>query len=169
MDRYRTLFLAPDYSVDREPTYAPREASNGLATFRAIPEDSRYRFMLDDAQYFIMTFIKGPVCKGQVALNVIEDRFWVFFLDPRMNVEKDADDVARRALNASTCPLRMAATARRSGDLERLRCAGAAIPAGAGDQPARLRVISWRPAARHDLGWKSAESKCCADGDEAFR
>lgn len=29
-----------------------------------------------------MAFIKGPVCRGQLALNVINDRFWVFFLDP---------------------------------------------------------------------------------------
>jgi hypothetical protein len=104
IDRYRALFLAPDYAVDGEPTYAPREASNGLATFQAIPEDSRYRFMLDDAQFFIMTFIKGPVCKGQIALSVIEDRFWVFFIDPRVNAERDADDVARRALERIDLP-----------------------------------------------------------------
>lgn len=29
-----------------------------------------------------MNFIKGPVCRGQIALNVIEDHFWVFFADP---------------------------------------------------------------------------------------
>ncbi|MGR9074072.1 MAG: fatty acid cis/trans isomerase, partial [Gammaproteobacteria bacterium] len=29
-------------------------------------------------------FIKGPVCRGQVALNVIRDRFWVVFLTPGM-------------------------------------------------------------------------------------
>ena len=29
-----------------------------------------------------MGYIKGPVCRGQVALNVINDRFWVFFVDP---------------------------------------------------------------------------------------
>ncbi|HUI19565.1 MAG TPA: fatty acid cis/trans isomerase [Methylocella sp.] len=104
MDRYRTLFLAPDYVVDREPFYAPREASNGLAAFRAIPMESRYRFLLDDAQYFVMTFIKGPVCRGQVALNVIDDRFWVFFLAPGVGVLKDADDVARRALEDMSLP-----------------------------------------------------------------
>ena len=88
----------------REPSYAPQQASNGLATFRAIPEESRYRFLLDDAQYFVMTFIKGPVCRGQVALNVIEDRFWVFFLAPGAGVLRDADDVARRALESMTLP-----------------------------------------------------------------
>ncbi len=104
MERYLALFLAPDYSVGREPSYMPQQASNGLATFRAIPEESRYRFLLDDAQYFIMTFIKGPVCRGQVALNVIEDRFWVFFLAPGVGVQRDADDVARRALESMTLP-----------------------------------------------------------------
>ena len=29
-----------------------------------------------------MTFIRGPVCKGQIALNVIDDHFWVMFMDP---------------------------------------------------------------------------------------
>ena len=29
-----------------------------------------------------MGFIKGPVCRGQIALSVIEDHFWVVFVDP---------------------------------------------------------------------------------------
>jgi hypothetical protein len=33
-----------------------------------------------------MTFIRGPVCKGQVALNVIHDQFWVMFLDPDVDL-----------------------------------------------------------------------------------
>jgi hypothetical protein len=43
---------------------------------------SRYQFLLHDAGYFVDTFIRGPVCRGQVAVDVIEDRFWVAFLDP---------------------------------------------------------------------------------------
>jgi hypothetical protein len=38
--------------------------------------------LLDNAKYMIMTFIHGPVCKGQIALNVIDDHFWVMFMDP---------------------------------------------------------------------------------------
>ena len=38
--------------------------------------------MLDEAQFTIMGFIKGPVCRGQVALNVIDDHFWVAFFKP---------------------------------------------------------------------------------------
>ena len=32
-------------------------------------------FLLDEAQFTIMNFIKGPVCRGNVALSVIQDRF----------------------------------------------------------------------------------------------
>jgi len=46
-----------------------------------LPISSRYRFLLDDARFFIEGFIKGPVCRGQVALNVIEDRFWILFFE----------------------------------------------------------------------------------------
>jgi hypothetical protein len=38
--------------------------------------------LLDDSRFFIEGFIKGPVCRGQIALNVIEDQFWVVFFDP---------------------------------------------------------------------------------------
>ena len=64
------------------PGYQPVLASNPIKTFAALPVDSRYRFLLDDARFFIEGFIKGPVCRGQVALNVIQDQFWVFFFDP---------------------------------------------------------------------------------------
>jgi hypothetical protein len=59
--------------------------------------------MLDEAEFTIMGFIKGPVCRGQVALNVIEDRFWVFFL-------ADADLQHRRSSswNARSEPARLA-------------------------------------------------------------
>ena len=57
-------------------------AANPLTAFTLLPVESRYRFMLERAQNTIMGYIKGPVCRGQVALNVINDRFWVFFVDP---------------------------------------------------------------------------------------
>ena len=77
MDKYRGWFLTPAYAVDALPSYAPQPASNPFVTFRALPPDSRYRFLLDEAQFFIMNFIKGPVCRGQIAVDVIDDRFWV--------------------------------------------------------------------------------------------
>src|SRR4029453_2896411 len=45
----------------------------------------RYQYMLDDAQYFVMTFIRGPVCRGQVAVDVIEDHFYIMFFDPDLD------------------------------------------------------------------------------------
>ena len=76
------LFLTPGYTVDQLPDYKAETASNPFVTFKDIPVKSRYEFMLDEAQFTIMGFIKGPVCRGQVALNVINDHFWVLFTEP---------------------------------------------------------------------------------------
>lgn len=82
MRRLRALFHDADWQPTRMPSYAPDDAANPFTTFAEIPARSRYQYMLDDARYFVMTFIRGPVCRGQVAVDVIEDHFFVSFLDP---------------------------------------------------------------------------------------
>lgn len=82
LKRITELFITPDYRVQTLPDYQLKNASNPFKTFAAIPAKSRYQFLLDQAQFSIMNFIKGPVCRGQLALNVIEDHFWVTFLNP---------------------------------------------------------------------------------------
>ena len=82
LQKYRSLFLQQDYAVTALPSYAPKVASNPFKSFEAIPTVARYKFLLEEAQFTIMNFIKGPVCRGQVALNVINDHFWVFFVTP---------------------------------------------------------------------------------------
>ena len=82
MARWRELFLDAPYTVERLPGYSADTAANPFRTFAAIPVQARYRFMLEEADFTIMGFIKGPVCRGQIALDVIEDRFWVTFLAP---------------------------------------------------------------------------------------
>ncbi len=82
MKRYAELFLESPFEVKSLPGYDPRAAANPFASFLQIPVNSRYRFLLDDAYFFIGGFIKGPVCRGQVALNVINDRFWIMFMNP---------------------------------------------------------------------------------------
>jgi Fatty acid cis/trans isomerase (CTI) len=82
LQRFRELFLARKYEVDRLPSYEPEVAANPFRAFQVIPADVRYRFMLEEAQFTMMGFIKGPVCRGQIALNVIEDRFWIAFMNP---------------------------------------------------------------------------------------
>ena len=71
MKRYEELFLAPPYEVTELPGYDPKVASNPFYAFRDLPARSRYQFMLDEAQFTIMGFIKGPVCRGSIALSVI--------------------------------------------------------------------------------------------------
>lgn len=82
MRRLSALFIDSNWQPTRFPSYEPAEASNPFISFDQIPARSRYQFLLDDAQYFVMTFIRGPVCRGQVAVDVIEDHFFVAFLDP---------------------------------------------------------------------------------------
>lgn len=87
--RWQELFVQPDYDVAALPSHTPEVASNPFVAFKDLPVKSRYQFLLDDAQLFIMGFIKGPVCRGQIALNVINDHFWVFFVEP--DIMRDAD------------------------------------------------------------------------------
>jgi hypothetical protein len=82
MARYAELFLNDDFDVTALPSFAPPTTANPFKTFAELPALSRYLFMLDDARFFVEGFIKGPVCRGQVALNVINDHFFVAFFDP---------------------------------------------------------------------------------------
>ena len=92
LQRYKELFIEPEYEVAVLPSYEAHVASNPIKAFAAIPVKSRYRFLLDDAKFFIEGFIKGPVCRGQVALNVIEDQFWVVFFDPDADIMSLSDE-----------------------------------------------------------------------------
>jgi len=82
LEKIRRWFIDAPYTVAALPGYAEKRATNPFLTYAAIPADARYRFLLDEAAYFIAGFIKGPVCRGQIALNAIQDRFWVMFVSP---------------------------------------------------------------------------------------
>ena len=92
LKHWKDLFFEPRYVVDPVPGYEPEVAANPFRAFQAIPAESRYRFMLDEAEFTMMGFIKGPVCRGQVALDVIEDRFWITFLRPDAPWMKEETD-----------------------------------------------------------------------------
>ncbi len=66
--------------------YDTNTTSNPLIAFMQIPTQARSRFLLRHSRFIVMTFIKGPVCRGQMALNVIHDHFWVMFKDPNHDV-----------------------------------------------------------------------------------
>jgi hypothetical protein len=100
MARIKAWFHDSPYEVTALPSYAPEVASNPFAAFEQLPVPSRYRFMLDEAQFILQGFIKGPVCRGQVALNVINDHFWVLFLSPDLaDIEHDGGFLARERRN----------------------------------------------------------------------
>src|SRR5699024_12108047 len=79
------FFTDEPWDLDVSPGYSEEERANPFLTFAAIPAKARYQFMLDEAEYFTRTFIRGPVCRGQIATDVIRDHFWAFFVAP----EKD--------------------------------------------------------------------------------
>lgn len=90
--RVNQLFFAEDWSADSVPAYGIGAQANPFATFSAIPARARYQFMLDNAEYFVRTFIRGPVCRGQIATDVIRDQFWTLFQDPEHDLYiTDAD------------------------------------------------------------------------------
>lgn len=84
--RIESLFFEPDWTVGRLPGYGDKERANPFMTFLPVPSEARYRFMLDHAEYFVETFIRGPVCHGQIATDVIRDQFWVLFQAPRSDL-----------------------------------------------------------------------------------
>ena len=84
------LFLEPDYTVTELPSYEPAVAANPFIAFQPIPVESRWQFLMAESKFTIMNFIKGPVCRGQVALSVIRDHFWLFFSQPKLIFPEEA-------------------------------------------------------------------------------
>ncbi|BHH84772.1 fatty acid cis/trans isomerase [Desulforhopalus sp. 52FAK] len=85
--RVQELFIKPQWNkLPHLIGYDKIISANPFETYAQIPERSRYQWLLDNAHYTIMTFIRGPVCKGQVALNVVNDHFWIMFLDPEYDL-----------------------------------------------------------------------------------
>lgn len=86
LERVQELFFGTQWNTDKVPGYGVQSRANPFATFAAIPPRARYQFMLDNAEYFTRTFIRGPVCRGQIATDVIRDNFWVVFQDPEQDL-----------------------------------------------------------------------------------
>jgi len=94
--RLKHLFIEAPYTVSELPGYDPKVSSNPFKTFVAIPSRNRYQFMLDNAQFIVGGFAKGSVCRGSIALSVIDDHFWVLFSDPDGDpVNHDASFMAK--------------------------------------------------------------------------
>ena len=114
LQRWQSLFIDADYTVSSLPPYGTVQGSNPFTTFQELPVISRYKFLLDEAQFTIMAFIKGPVCRGEIALDVIDDKFWVFFVDPEQPHMRKLEEFLTHGDNARN--LRLPAS---SGDIYR--------------------------------------------------
>jgi hypothetical protein len=81
--RFRQLFFDAPWSAPAGASlYDRNQPRNPFVVFAAIPARARYQFLLDDAHYHVQAFIHGPVCRGQAALDVIDEHFLIFFLAP---------------------------------------------------------------------------------------
>lgn len=82
LKKYHDIFFEKSWKVTKLPSYETSVAENPFIAFKDIPEKARYKYLLEDAQYQVATFIKGPVCNGSMAVNSIQEQFWVYFLNP---------------------------------------------------------------------------------------
>lgn len=89
---WEDLFFNVEYEVSKLPDYSVKTSSNPFIAFTSLPMRSRYKFLLDEAQFAIMSFIKGPVCRGQIALDVINDHFWVAFVNPDLASQEKEEE-----------------------------------------------------------------------------
>ena len=106
MKRFKELFIEPKWV--EKPHYIDYEvkmSANPFVAFYQIPAASRYQFLLDNAHYTVMTFIRGPVCRGQMALNVIHDHFWIMFADPKSDLSLSHPEFIKSQFDNLSMPI----------------------------------------------------------------
>jgi hypothetical protein len=106
LERFKELFIKPKW--EENPHFVDYErisSANPFVKFKQIPARSRYQFLLDNAHYTVMTFIRGPVCRGQIALNVIHDHFWVAFMDPDYDLSVKYPEFLNREVKNLEMPI----------------------------------------------------------------
>lgn len=87
LKRINELFFKTNWKITAHKTYEEKyqqlHAENPFHVFSDIPVKARYQFLLDNAHFIVSTFIKGPVCNGSMAVNSIQEQFFVMFIDPK--------------------------------------------------------------------------------------
>lgn len=131
LKRIDTLFFGTPWKIGKTADYAHEHVNNPFVTFAAIPVKARYQFLLDDAQYHVATFIKGPVCNGSAAVNSIQEQFLVFFLKP------DADSMVMLPTFAKAAESKLILPGAWGSDVDVLQ-----------DLPFLTRIIDYREAYR---------------------
>ncbi len=88
LDDLDRLFLGRTWSTDADTATDWDDGLNPVIAYADIPQQARYTFLIERSWFFISNFIRGPVCHGPIALGVIQDRFWVSFLDPDADLDE---------------------------------------------------------------------------------
>ena len=104
VERWQALFHRDGEDIPKLPMYSEALSANPFKIFSEIPHDKRYQFMLDNALFYVEGFMKGPVCRGQVALNVINDHFWVTFVEPNHSLYNGLDTLLHEQENLLSLP-----------------------------------------------------------------
>ena len=106
LSRLNELFIKPKWmSTPKVESYETKLSANPFRVFEQIPAKSRYQFLLDNSHYIIQTFIRGPVCRGQMALNVIQDHFWIMFKDPEYDIGVNHQELIKKEFNNLAMPI----------------------------------------------------------------
>jgi hypothetical protein len=106
LKRVSSLFFDPaqPWKASHRPEYKASETTNPFVVYQDIPVKARYRFLLDDAQYHVATFIKGPVCYGAGAVGSIDEHFFVFFMSPASELMVADPEFAKKSEDLLVLP-----------------------------------------------------------------
>ena len=106
INRVSGLFFDPGqpWKASHRPGYRSSEATNPFVLYQDIPVKARYRFLLDDFEYHVGTFIKGPVCYGAGAVSSIDEHVFVFFMNPDSELMVADPDFAKASENLLVLP-----------------------------------------------------------------
>lgn len=97
-------FFSEKWKIEKLPSYSAQVAANPLKAYLDIPVLARYRFLLENSYYQVMTFIKGPVCNGSLAVNSIQEQFYVFFVSPEKDLMVRSPSFAKLAADETLLP-----------------------------------------------------------------
>jgi len=80
--KINNTFFSEPWETQGVVSYEETVSANPLIAFKDIPSRARYRFLLQNSHFMINNLVKGPVCYGQAAVNVIQEQFYVLFVSP---------------------------------------------------------------------------------------
>lgn len=108
VSNWQGLFFSTSWQtqekIDHDKIYSDSAAENPFEVFFDIPVEARFRFLLENSQFMVSTFIKGPVCNGSKAVNSIQEQFFVMFISPKSDLMVKSDNFHSQAKDLLILP-----------------------------------------------------------------